>query len=148
MPEDTPVEEPLPTREFPAEEDPFGLDAIMREFSGEKEAEPLPVTGDTVRIELPEQPAEAEPVTSDTIRIDLPVSGDTIRIDLPVNDEDAPVSNDGEDTIRIDLPEKKEQTDVTGDTVRFDPITEETDSGKVEPYSDGWEPEYEQPIGE
>ncbi len=67
-----------------------------------------------------------------------------------------------EETVRLDLPAKKEVSETTADTVRFEPLrssqAEEAEEEpprtaapqpeKAEPYSENWEPEYEQPIGD
>ena len=104
----------------------------------------MPVDEALAPADIPELPDDAEPALSgDTVRIELPeqteawpaeVSGDTVRIELP------------EDDVRTDLPKSSEPGEVTGDTVSFAPITE--DQLRQEPYADGWEPQYEQPMGE
>lgn len=62
-----------------------------------------------------------------------------------------------QDTVVIDPASIKTAAPVTGDTMRLDgleqlregaPVQREPETKKAEPYSDGWEPEYEQPIGE
>jgi hypothetical protein len=72
-------------------------------------------------------------VTEDTVRVDPMVTGDTIRME-PVITEDAQQSGGV----------------LTDDTVRFEPIAEAPvdEPKKAEPFSEGWEPEYEQPMGE
>lgn len=124
-----PVEEPAPV-EAPQAESDDQLDALVQEFRA---------------APVPEEPA-AEP---------------TVRF-APIEVEPAPVSADT--TIRLDPKAvaaqlAKEQPSVTGDTVRFEPIGQESaeDYGKIdpvpipenaEPFSAGWEPQYEQPMGE
>ncbi len=155
--EELPVAEETPAAEIPAEEPvcfqpPVAEDGV-RIYTPEQATEdevriytPEQVTEDTVRIDLPEYPDEVEP----------PVSGDTMRIELPEQDEPQPVELSGdtmrielpEDDVRTDLPERSEPAgDVTADTVRFAPVTEEQLQTQ-EPYAEGWEPQYEQPIGE
>ena len=100
----------------------FSLEDIMKEF------------GD----ELPETPEEdvtvwegSEPEAA------ADVSGDTVRL---------------EDITKV----VREQEVVNGDTVRFTPVGEEEElppvpprpEETVEPYSEQWEPEYEQPISD
>ena len=98
----------------------FNLEDILKEFSSgepqeqeeprqEEEPEQTPVTGDTIRISVPQAPQMA---------MDM---GDTIQFE-PITDsaEQAPVQ-------KLDPPELPE---------------------KAEPYSEGWEPEYEQPIAD
>ena len=154
-----PEEPAYPVQAFdqPEQEEDLDLDDIMKEFSdaepeqipeesAEETAEevtddtirvPETVTDDTIRVETPEE------VTGDTVRIDLPkeVTADTIRVDIPET-----VTGD---TVRIDLPEEKEVSDDTvsipdalGDTTSFAPIKSK------EAFTEEWEPEYEQPIGE
>ena len=103
-----------------------------------------PVTEETVCFDIPELPDEVQPpVSGDTLRVELPeemyypeqVSGDTVRIELPEDDD-----------VRTDMPRSGEYSEVTGDTVSFAPITDE--QLRQEPYAEGWEPQYEQPIGE
>lgn len=64
-----------------------------------------------------------------------------------------------QDTVALNTAALKEKPDITGDTVRLDALEqlrEDTPEEpphppkpeKAEPYSDRWEPEYEQPIGE
>lgn len=62
------------------------------------------------------------------------------------------------DTLRMELPAKEPAAEVTGDTVRFEPVGEQAEEAapqaekpklqKKEPFTEGWEPDYEQPIGE
>ena len=85
-----------------------------------------PISGDTMAF---------TPITEDTMTY-TPVSGDTMAVELP-------------EQLRTDLPENGEPAqNFSGDTVRFDPITDEQAARAREPYSEGWEPQYEQPIGE
>ena len=99
------------------------LDAIMKEFS---ETEDTPVEtdlGDTVRIELtPDKKPEED-------------LGDTIRLDNVVK------------AVKEQLPEEPEQP-VTLDQPEEIRVAQPNLPKKEEPYSENWEPEYEQPIGE
>lgn len=152
-PAEDPVEQPV-VQETVGEE--FDLDDILREFSHledepvdqvseeEPEAEAPAVTEDTIRVDLPEK-REVPDLTGDTIRVELPekktwpnVEGDTIRIELPEKTHQSPVTGD---TIRVELPGS-----VMEDTARFEPVRTAGQGG--EPFSQGWEPEYEQPMGE
>lgn len=106
----------------------FDLDEILKEFGATSED----VNDEDVRIWdglLPEPHQEAQ-VPSDTVRLDEitqavrqmeppPVSEDTVRF-TPVGAEEAPVY------VPPAVPQEEQ----------------------VEPFSDKWEPEYEQPIGE
>ncbi len=118
-------------KERQAEE--FDLEDILKEFADELSDEPDAVqeSGDDILIwdgSVPESNAEAEP-RRDTVRLD------EITKVVRKHEEDlehtvvfAPVGAEGE-------PE----------AVYVPP---EPEAPAVEPYSEGWEPEYEQPIGE
>ena len=107
------------------QEEEFNLDDIMKEFSPEEEA--AEEAAEELPEEIPGEPAEIPEVTGDTVRLDLPV--------------------------------KEKPAEVVGDTVRFEALGSEEEEAseqrpqmpaeeKAEPFSDSWEPEYEQPIGE
>ena len=106
----------------------FSLEDIMKEFSSDGETpeeEPAEqvqertLSGDTVRIEVP-QSAAPEVNMEATIRLgDAANLGDTVRLG--------------------DLFQETEQEEV--------PLAE-TENTQTEPFSAQWEPEYEQPIGE
>ena len=100
------------------EEPDFDLDDIMKEFSGEEDGEPLPADDQ----EEPEEPM-----------------GDTVRIELPPRQE--PV-NDLGDTVRFELPEEPTQVP------EAEPAQEKELPKKEEPFSENWQPEFEQPMGE
>ncbi len=128
-------EEPAPEEkpaigETPALEEPAEEEAPIAEEAPVPEEEPA-VTGDTLVVELPEQ---LEAVSDDTQAVDLELlSGDTVRLDA---DEVARAAGEGA---------------LEADTVPFEPITDaqlQAEKEKTEPFSEGWEPEYEQPIGE
>ena len=151
----------------PAEEN-LDLDAIMKEFSSEEEApaeeafqsvpqefpeaEALfegsgePADEDVLEEYLRETPAQeehpADPAMEETIRIELaPVKekasemGDTIRLDNVVKAVKEQLPEEPEQPVALDEPEE----------IRIAPPTLPK---KEEPYSETWEPEYDQPIGE
>lgn len=110
----------------------FSLEEILKEFGSfeDKNAAPAQDLEEDVRVwdgTVPEQPAP-QPV-SDTVRLD--------------------------DITRV---VRQMESDATDATVRFAPVGSEkpeelppvmpVQEEKVEPYSESWEPEYEQPIGE
>ncbi len=104
----------------------FSLEDIIKEFSDQEEASNTPEEQESPVSEqpesVPEAPEKSEPqVSGDTIRI-----GDTIRMDA------------------IQVPKAK--------TVRgAEPIVEEEpppETPAPEEFSENWEPEYEQPMGE
>ena len=122
----------------------FDLEDIIKEFkdpADEAQAEALPEQ---------DTPEEQEEKTSE-------VSGDTIRIAVPQElREEAPRGVTG-DTIRLEPIREKQPECVTGDTIRIDPITQPEESeeepvpeaqNEQQPYDGDWEPEYEQPMGE
>lgn len=124
----------------------FSLEDIIKEFGGEPEtvADETEETAEETAEEEPapeeiaEEPAaeEAEPA----------VTGDTIRLDTPLTSEEP----------------REEETAVTGDTIRMDAIgAQEAPDREEQPeepaqeqpgeeaaFTEDWEPEYEQPIGE
>ena len=116
----------------------FDLDDILKEFGGT----PEDVSDEDVRIwEGFAEEAEQEPaVSSDTVPLE--------EIQRAVRQMQEPSAT--EQTLRFTPPD-------TQDTVRFTPVGQEPPvyvppvvppQQKVEPYSEDWEPEYEQPIGE
>ena len=122
-------------KEFPEqnmEEDlaEFDLDDIMKEFGLLEEGDiPLEPEED-VRVwdgTIPENPTP-QPV-QDTVRLDE-ITKAVKKLDEEAKDE----------TMRF--------TPVGGGAEDFDPVVIPVVEEKVEPYSEAWEPEYEQPIGE
>ena len=115
----------------------FELEDILREFGGPVEdtsvsAEPQLQTGSPALIEMePEQTEEAEEVSGDTIRLD--------KIRKAVSEV---------------VPEAMEQTAVFAPVaVAEEPemelsMTEPVPEEPVEPFSEEWEPEYEEPMGD
>ena len=132
----------------------FDLDAIIKEFSDYPEAD-TELEAYLSKNEEPEAPVvtadtiSMEPVTGDTIRME-PVTGDTIRME-PVTGDTIRMEPITGDTIRMDA--------VTDDTIRLDEISaafaDEEEAAPIEvpapkeekAFTEGWEPEYEQPIG-
>jgi hypothetical protein len=115
----------------------FELEDILREFGGPVEdtsvsAEPQLQTGSPALIEMePEQAEEAEEVSGDTIRLD--------KIRKAVSEV---------------VPEAMEQTAVFAPVAVAEepemelPMTESVPEEPVEPFSEEWEPEYEEPMGD
>lgn len=112
----------------------FSLEDILKEFSDtpEEEEEQLTLAESAPQEqEQPEQPAEPD---------DPAMNGDTVR--MPVIQMSQMAMGMG-DTIRVgvishDEPEQEEEQP---------PLPPEPED-KTEPFSEDWEPEYEQPIGE
>lgn len=103
----------------------LNLDDIMKEFASEP--------GEALQEEASAQEAPAE---------------ETPAEELPG------VQVAGEDTVRIELPPKQTHRDDFGDTVRLENIEQlakeakPSQPEKTEPFSEKWQPEYEQPMGE
>ncbi len=102
------------------QEQEFNLDDIIREFGGE------PAPEEPAEQKEAEVPAEEETVQEP--EQSAPVTGDTIRL------EKIPVA---QGTVRNAKPITEEEPEIPA-------APQET----TEPYSDQWEPEYEQPIAE
>lgn len=148
-----------------------GVEAILREYADDPDSvvhiEDAPdVTSDTIRMDPAAVEAAAAQVSGDTVRMD-PVSTDTIRMD-PVSTDTIRMDPVSTDTIRMDpIPEEAVQESVTSDTIRMEPVTDHTirlntrdlpkgavriaqpirDEDEKEAFTEGWEPEYEQPMG-
>lgn len=102
------------------------LDAIMKEFAEAEDAPAETDLGDTVRIELtPGEKPEDE--LGDTIRLDNVVKAVKEQLPQEPEEPEEPVTLDQPEEIRVAHPNLPK---------------------KEEPYSENWEPEYEQPIGE
>lgn len=124
--EDVPAAEAV--QETPETEEPSEIDQALENFLQEEDPEELeePSLGDTVRIELiPSQKKEED--LGDTIRLDNVVKA--VKEQLPE------VPDEAEETVALDEPEE----------IR---IAQPNLPHKEEPYSENWEPEYDQPIGE
>ena len=131
---------------IPEAEVEFDLEEIMREFSGgEEESGPAAEGGedDSVRIHIPGKKPDSVVTDGDTVRLDLPLSaagtkegamnGDTIDIRAALN---------AEDTILFTPVGEAEEDD----TETPPPVVPAAEG--AEPFSEGWEPKYDQPMGE
>ena len=139
----------------------FSLEDILLEFGEPRAEQPEPEEDILIwNGKMPEKSKNEPAVPSDTLRLDEitrairqqleeptpeqtqrfgPVAEETIRF-APVPEETVPVEDDLGQTRRFDIPES-EPVDAGPDVL----IPEEP---RAEPYSESWEPEYEQPIGE
>ena len=137
------------------QDDGLDLDAIMKEFSNEEEApvedhieaipQDEPEADDALEQFLQEEDPEdvEEPDLSATVRIDLIPSqkdededlGDTIRLDNVVKAVKEQLPEEEDESVDLDEPEE----------IR---IAQPNLPKKEEPYSENWEPEYDEPIGE
>ncbi|MBQ3542224.1 MAG: hypothetical protein IJA45_03760 [Oscillospiraceae bacterium] len=131
----------------------FDLDEILKEFGTEPDAqleEPEEVEAeavlqpeepqipqDTVRLDtLLQEAAAEEALPQDTVEFSLPE--DTAEFSLP---EDTVAFSLSDDTVQFSLPDEFSLPEEA-----YTPPMPEEDP--VEPFSEEWEPEYEQPIGE
>ena len=135
----------------------FSLEDIMREFGADSDAE---IVHDEVTPELLADFPQLEYLT------DTPMAAESdVQVWTPGAKEE-PVRNFGDtqaftplgsgitgsagDTVRIDTAEVRAKTGkpMTGDTIQFTPLGENASASAPEPFSEGWEPEYDEPIGE
>lgn len=129
--------------ENPEETETFNLDDIMKEFSPEADGEPKPV-----ELLLDEEKTEDTGDDVENIRLGVTDEADLI-----------------EDTIRIDLPPRQEKNLDMGDTIRLENVEElakatqnvqqepeeaasREEAPQEEAFSEKWQPEFEQPMGE
>lgn len=128
--EEETVQEPEATADVPASatDEEFDLEAIIREFRDAPEEAAVPEPEETaVTVEPEDEPIEESvpetpAVTSDTIRLDF------VKLAASAYSGAAPVEDEEDDTpVAQEIPEAAQST---------------------EPFSDQWEPEYEQPMGE
>ena len=135
--------------------DSFDLDEIMKEFAAPEDGEPFP--GD-----VPVESAVQDTVVFQTEPEDLLItftpqkSAAKVKNAVRITDE----------TIRMDLPARQEKMEDMGDTIRLENVEELAEKARLaqqekqeqpevreeapaaEPFSDAWQPEYEQPMGE
>jgi hypothetical protein len=100
----------------------FDLESIMREFGSESPPAPAPVAI--------AQPVQEEEVTADTIRLD--------KIRKAVSDSDAGKIKETAVFQPVHIEDEPEEEAPPA------PVEEET----VEPFSEEWEPEYDEPMGD
>lgn len=142
----------------------FDLKDLMDEFSSSDDQSPEKAPGPPVEEDpVPEAPAEQEdreqPVTEETVRID--------RIPEATVSEEETVQLPVEEVLAADKADKDTKAAMDGETVRFERIGDvrgevrnaqpledeetelpETTEEETAAYSEQWEPEYEQPMGE
>ncbi len=146
--------------------DPFDLEEILREFgSGDQPAPEEPETPEAQPV--PEPVEEAQDTSDEDVKIfrqeelDKPAQADLEQTQrfTPVGKENG-WAMEGQ-TIRLDREDLAEleqhRPEVSNEeTRRMEPITEEqiaafeaeSQTQEPEPFSQNWEPEYEQPMGE
>lgn len=146
-------------------EDGFSLEDILKEFAADP-SKPFEPEEDVLIWDgtIPEESGQNVAFPSDTIRmgeitrkiqeiLDAPAMEQTMRF--------TPVGEEAEQTMRFAPVTGEEKPEpVTEETVRFTPVGGEEEEPKpliyqpavetprAEPYSEQWEPEYEEPISE
>ena len=121
------IVEEIPQEEQPAAEAQEETEEVPAEEPVEEEVE----TAEEIPAEDTEEATEAESDEEETVAEETPVSTDTIRLDNPelLKGE---VHNAHHIEEEEDAPAEAEKSESTEETV---------------PFTDGWEPEYEQPMG-
>lgn len=128
----------------------FTLEDILREFGSDPEDTPEEAGDSAAESPEGEQPssdaAPEEPETPETPETPAPVSGDTVRLDGVVNAVKPKVTGD---TVRLDaIPQGLKGKPSDAAPVEEPETPAEPEKPKAEPFSEEWEPEYEQPIGD
>lgn len=152
----------------------FDLEDIMREFGSDPEQDtedsllqPESVTDETVQFTpVTDETVQFTPVTDETVQF---TALDDETIVMPAVDDET-VREETEftgDTIRMGTLQAQVASAMGGDTVRMDPVSTDTmrldtsslpkgqvhiaqpisDEEEKEAFTEGWEPEYEQPMG-
>lgn len=116
----------------------FTLEDILKEFGSGQAESPAE------NAEAPEEPQEPQtPEEPENAADTPPVSGDTVRLDGVINAVRPKVTGD---TVRLDaIP-----AGLKGKPADAAPVEEpeQPQPPKAEPFSEGWEPDYEQPMGD
>lgn len=114
----------------------FALEDILKEFGVEEAETPAE---EVAAGEETEQVRDDAPAQASAAETEAPVSGDTIRISVP---QASQMGMDIGDTIQF-APVAGEEEQPPEEEAPKAPVPE-----KAEPYSDSWEPEYDQPMGD
>ena len=154
-------------------ESDLDLDAIMKEFSDREELPPEEMS-EEISQEIPEEEEFLEELPQEKDGLDEALEEFLLE---EIDPEYEPEEKELGDTIRMDLLPSQKTDEELGDTIRLDNVVkavkeqlpEEPDEmaepvgldepediriaqpilpHKEEPYSENWEPEYEQPMGE
>ena len=171
VPEETPEIDREVTPEKPAE---ATVNAERQELTDEEltdsEVSVEDILGNILSDEDPQEKREED--LDEDLKFNIPAPGRPQAVEEVIEDtEDLPEAADAEqnmtgDTVRLDVPTVKRK--LSGDTIRLDGIAKELPKAKVrgtvqtdmdatqvldipqkeEPFSEHWEPEYEQPMGE
>ncbi len=119
--------------DIPEEELEFDIEDIIREFSEKTPEEPA------LEVEPAEEPAqETVPVAA--------ASGDTVRIELPRKPAIKMPEPEQLQPISEEMPAPREEAARPEETASAQPQMPALE--EAEPFSEGWEPEYEAPMGQ
>ena len=140
-----PESEPLDLKSALGEESTLELDHIIREFGDPEET----IGQQLAKLDInpPDQETVAEPVQEpleDTVTFEPVAKGDTLSFE-PVAE---PVEMVTEDTQQFEPVSSTEETIEEMDRMDRERLEELQKPAGEEPYSEKWEPEYEQPMGE
>ena len=114
----------------------FGLEDILREF-GSPSARPAPEElFPAPEPEIPEEPEPAEELAEE-------VTADTIRLDQ-IRKAVSQSTPDTDATAVFDAVPTEEEAEEE----EYGPLAEEEFDPEVEPFSEEWEPEYDEPMGD
>ena len=127
----------------------FTLEDIMREFGSDSEDAPEEAgepAAETPEGEQSSSEAAPEEPKSEPPESPAPASGDTVRLDGVVSAVKPKVTGD---TVRLDaIPQGLKGKPSDAAPVEEPETPAEPEKPKAEPFSENWEPEYEQPIGD
>ena len=147
----------------------FDLEDILKEFAPEDGEEPVDLD-----LDLPEEEPEEPAEKPEEVPTEEPAPEEPVAEEVPQETAEAPAEEPAEEPAQEPKEEPTEEAaPVGGDTVRLDdlaqalkdakpqevrnaaPVAEEDEEDtpveeepKAEPFSEEWEPEYEQPMGD
>ena len=126
----------------------FSLEDILREFGSDPDAEARPLEEEEEFLSAkPSQKddQDSQPLPAAEPEAEPAVTGDTIRLDQVAAAVKKSVTSD---TVRLDaIPEGLKGTPKDAQAICDEPA-EQQSQPQAEPFDEGWEPEYEQPIGD
>ncbi len=147
------------------EQEEFSLDDLLKEFAPVEDEDPAPELDEDEDVQTWRSQDAGRPVTvtatQETLRLDelfKNMRAELAKHETLVTDDTAVFQPITDDTVVFRPITEEQIVKVTDDTVPFTPVGGEEASEpapeafipphppKAEPYSEGWEPEYEQPI--
>lgn len=127
----------------------FTLEDIMREFGSDSEDAPEEAgepAAETPEGEEAPPAAEPEKERAGEAEPPAPVSGDTVRLDGVIKSAKPKVTSD---TVRLDaIPQGLKSQPADAAPVEEPETPAEPEKPKAEPFSENWEPEYDEPMGD